>query len=192
MGRNKALLTIPPDGLSIVETVVRKVGQVTGEIVLVGADMTDYAFLGLPWIADSIPNAGPLAGIHAALGETGSSHLLVVGCDMPCLSAALLEYMASLPREYDVLQPGIDQPQPLHAIYAQSCLPLIDRNLRSARYKVSGWFAQANVQTIDRETILRHDPAGRSWFNVNTPEDYEIAKQVLARSDQGSSSRPMS
>jgi molybdopterin-guanine dinucleotide biosynthesis protein A len=180
MGQNKALLTIPPDGLTIVETVARKLGQVTREIVLAGTDVADYAFLDLPSIADSIPGAGPLGGIHAALAEAANPHLLVVGCDMPLLNLDLLEYMASQPRDYDVLQPGIDRPQPLHAIYARSCLPLIDRSLRAVRYKVSGWFAQANVRTIAPEALQRYDPAGLSWFNVNTPADYEVAKQVLA------------
>jgi molybdopterin-guanine dinucleotide biosynthesis protein A len=180
MGQDKALLTLAPDGPTVVESVARTLGAVTDEVVLVGADPSAYAFLGLPWIADAIPGAGPLAGIRAALAATERSHLLVVACDMPFLNADLLRYMATCPRDYDALVPVLDRPQPLHAIYARTSLPLIDHALRDGRYKVTGWFPQANIRALDRETIRSHDPDLRSCFNMNTPEDVAFAKQVIA------------
>lgn len=180
MGQDKALLAIAPDGVTVVESVVRTVGMVADEIVLVGNATADYAFLGLPRIADLVPDAGPLGGIHAALTASRWPHVLVVGCDMPFLSAALLGYMGTLPRDYDVLVPVLDRPQPLHAIYARSCLPIIEQRLQVGRYQVSGWFEHANVRVIDREIVLRYDPALLSCFNMNTPEEYAFARLVLA------------
>ena len=182
MGVNKALLLIAPDGTTVVESVVRKVRQVADEIVLVGADnvVADYAFLDLPWIADIVPGIGPLGGIHAALIETGNPHLLVTACDMPFLNVSLLRYMAARLRDYDVLVPVLGQAQPLHAIYARTCLPLIEESLQSGRYKVSGWFDRANVRTIEQSVVERYDPDLRSSFNVNTPEDLAVARKLWA------------
>jgi molybdopterin-guanine dinucleotide biosynthesis protein A len=180
MGEHKALLTIGPDGTTVVETVARKLGEVASEVVLVGGDQASYAFLVLPWIADQIPNSGPLGGIHAALAATGSPHLLVVACDMPFLNVGLLRFMAAIPRDYDALVPVLDRPQPLHAIYARSCLPLIDQRLRSGQYKVTGWFGDADVRTIDRAMMERYDPTLRSCFNMNTPDDAALARQLWA------------
>ena len=176
MGEDKALLTIEPGGVTVVESVVRALGAVTSEIVLVGSNTSAYAFLDLPRIADAVPGAGPLGGIQAALTGTGSSHILVMACDMPFLSADLLRYMAGCPRDYDVLVPVLGQPQPLHAIYAQTCLPMIDQSLRAGQYKVTGWYEQANVRTIERATLQRYDPDLRSCFNMNTPEDVAFAR----------------
>jgi molybdopterin-guanine dinucleotide biosynthesis protein A len=184
MGTNKALATIRPDGTTVVESVVRALRQVAEEIVLVGSHdvARNYAFLDLPWVADIVPDSGPLGGIHAALTGTGNSHLLVTACDMPFLNVDLLRYMMSLPRGYDVLVPVIGQPQPLHAIYARSCLPLIEESLHEGRYKVSGWFDRANVRTIGESVVAQFDPSLRFSFNVNTPEDLVLARECWAGS----------
>jgi molybdopterin-guanine dinucleotide biosynthesis protein A len=180
MGTNKALLPIAPDGTTVVETVVQRLQAVVGEIVLVGMDGSDYAFLGLSWIADLVPGAGPLGGIQAALTATGSPHVLVVACDMPFLSVGLLRYMATCPRDYDVLVPVLGRPQPLHAIYACTCLPLIDQSLQAGQYAATSWFGRADVRTLGRAVIERYDPSLRSCFNMNTPKDLELARQLWA------------
>lgn len=180
MGRNKALLTIDPNGPTIVETVARKLSAVASEVVLVGSEADDYAFLDLPQIADMVPGTGVLGGIYSALAATGRPHVLVVACDLPFLNVSLLRYMASHPLDFDVLVPSLDQLQPLHAIYARTCLPLVEQSLQSGRNKVTDWFEHANVRTLERSIVQRYDPMLLSTFNMNTPEDLEIAKQVLA------------
>jgi molybdopterin-guanine dinucleotide biosynthesis protein A len=182
MGRNKALLTIDPNGPTIVETVARKLSAVASEVVLVGSEADDYAFLDLPQIADMVPGTGVLGGIYSALAATGRPYVLIVACDLPFMNVSLLRYMASHPRDFDVLVPSLDQLQPLHAIYARTCLPLIEQSLQSGRNKVTGWFEHANVRTLERSIVKRYDPMLLSTFNMNTPEDLEIVKQVLASS----------
>jgi molybdopterin-guanine dinucleotide biosynthesis protein A len=182
MGQDKALMTLTPRGPTIVEMVVRAVQAVTEEVVLVGTDSAGYAFPGLHRVADTFPGTGALGGIHSALASAGSPHVLVVACDMPFLNAGLLRSMASRPRDYEVLVPNLDRLHPLHAIYAQTCLPMIEQCLRAGRYKVTGWFEDARVRTIEREEMERYDPSLLSCFNLNTPEDYAFAKRMLARS----------
>lgn len=180
MGTNKALLTIDPNGPTVVETVARKLGAVANEVVLVGSETAEYAFLDLPQIADMVAGTGVLGGIYSALAATSRPYVLVVACDLPFLNVSLLRYMAACPRDYDVLVPILDQAQPLHAIYARACLPLVEQSLRSGRYKVTGWFDHANVHTLEHSIIQRYDPTLLSTFNMNTPENFAFAKQVLA------------
>jgi molybdopterin-guanine dinucleotide biosynthesis protein A len=182
MGTNKALLTLDPSGPTIVETVARKLSAVASEVVLVGSETDEYAFLDLPQIADMVPGTGVLGGIYSALAATGRPYVLVVACDLPFLNVSLLRYMASRPRHFDVLVPSLDQLQPLHAIYARTCLPLVEESLRSGRIKVTGWFEHAKVHTLERSIVQRYDPMLLSTFNMNTPEDLETAKQMLANS----------
>jgi len=178
LGGPKALVPIAPDGTTVIEAVIQALGTVASEIVLAGADAQVYAGLDLPVVPDILPGRGPLAGIHAALAATGTQHLLVVACDMPFLSVPLLRSMASYPRDYDLLVPIIGQPQPLHAIYARSCLPLIETRLQAGLYQVTGWFGEANVRTIAQSIVEQYDPSLRSSFNVNTPEDLALARQL--------------
>lgn len=178
MGTNKALLRLDPAGPTVVESVVQTLRQVTGDIVLVGAEAGAYAFLDLPWLPDQYPGAGPLAGIQAALTGAQADHVLVVACDMPFLNADLLQFMASEVGHHHALIPEIGQMQPLHAIYAQSCLPAIEYHLAAGRYRVTGWLDDINVQIIDQSLVERFDPTLRSCFNLNTLEDLERAREV--------------
>ncbi len=185
MGENKALIRLDPHGPSVIETVVQRLGAVTGDIVLVGSTPEDIAFLGLHHISDQTPGIGALGGIQAALGATASPHILIVACDMPFLSVNLLQHMAALPRDYDALVPMLDRPQPLHAIYARNCLPHIDRSIHSGDYRATGWLSGANVRSIDRDTMRRHDPTLLSCFNMNTPADVAHARRIIASSQPG-------
>lgn len=179
MGETKALLRLDPDGPTVVESVVRALGEVASEILLAGSPPTgDFAFLGLRQVPDIVPNAGVLGGMHAALREARHDRVLVVACDMPFLSPALLRYMASLPAGDDALVPLLGQPQTAHAIYARSALPAVEAALTERRYHATSWFAQASIRIVPRETIAAFDPLLRSCFNMNTPQDLEAAREM--------------
>lgn len=178
MGTNKALLRLEPNGPSVVESVARTLRSITGDVLLVGSGVVDCDLSGLRQVEDEYPNTGALGGICTALRQSASPHVLVVACDMPFLSLDFLRYMISLPRTYDVLVPLLDELHPLHAIYARTCLPLIEAELRAGLYRVTGWFSRANVQTIPAATMMAMNPAMSSCFNMNTPDDFAEAKRL--------------
>jgi molybdopterin-guanine dinucleotide biosynthesis protein A len=62
-------------------------------------------------------------------------------------------------------------PEPLHAIYSKACLAPIEENLRQKRLKITGFFDKVNVHYVEREVIARFDADGRSFANINTPEE---------------------
>jgi molybdopterin-guanine dinucleotide biosynthesis protein A len=179
MGRNKALLSLAPGGPPVVSLAVERLRSVADEVLLVGSDAEPYAFLGLPQVPDAYPGAGSLGGIYSGLHAASHEHALAVACDMPFLNVRLLEYMASQPRDYDVLIPVLDEPEPMHAIYSRTCLPWMEERLRAGRYKIIGWFEKANVRRLERETVELYDPGLRSFYNMNTPEEWERAKEML-------------
>lgn len=179
MGRNKALMNLSPGGPPVVSLAVTRLQAVADEILLVGSDPAPYSFLGLQQVPDVYPDAGSLGGIYSGLSAAHNRHALVVACDMPFLNVALLGYMASLPRDYDVLIPVLEEPEPMHAIYSQACLPWMTEKLEAERYKIIGWFDKARVQYLDRGTVRRFDPQLRSFYNMNTPEEWEQAREMM-------------
>lgn len=179
MGTNKALLHLEPGGPTVIETVFQTLRRLMDDVVLVGNPTDDYAFLELAWFPDRMPNAGPLAGIQAALTGSRTDHVLVVACDMPFLNIELLRFMADQPRTYDVLVPEMGQVQPLHAIYARSCLPIIERHLAAGNLRTTGWFVEVDVRVIAQRVVEQHDPGLRSSFNLNTPEDLDVAREIF-------------
>lgn len=182
MGQDKALLRLQDDGPTVIEVVAEVVRSVATEVFLVGGRDDAYDFLDIPTIKDIVPEAGALGGIHAALSTTGCSHMLAVACDMPFLNANLLRFMRDLPHTYDVLVPVLDQPHPLHAIYASSCLPAIERRLQVGNNRVMGWWSDVNIRTIPQDAIAQYDPALGSVFNMNTLEDLAMARAVIRES----------
>ncbi len=163
----------------MVSLAVESLQTVADEILLVGSDPEPYAFLGLPQVPDVFPGAGSLGGIYSGLRAARNSFALAVACDMPFLNPTLLRYMAELPRDYDVLVPVLDEPEPMHAIYSRACLPWMEEKLGAGRYKIISWFDRARVHCLESNVIRRYDPDLRSFFNMNTPAEWVQAQEML-------------
>jgi molybdopterin-guanine dinucleotide biosynthesis protein A len=170
MGTDKAFVLF--QGRPMIEGVREKVDGLGDELILITNKPDDYAHLGLPMFADVYPDHGPLGGIYTAVHYASQPYTLIVACDMPWLNRPLLEYMITLRETADIIVPRWQKfPEPLHAIYSKACLEPIAENLRTKRLKITGFFGRVNVHYVERETIERFDPDGRSFANINTPED---------------------
>ena len=170
MGQDKAFVKL--NGRPLIEIVRDTVIDVGAEHILITNKPDAYAHLGLPMFGDLYPDHGPLGGIYTAISQASHPHVLVVACDMPWLSRPLLAYMLSLRATADIIIPRWDKfPEPLHAVYNKTCLPAIKTNLDNGRLKITGFFGQVQVKYLDRDIIEQFDRNGRSFVNINTPED---------------------
>jgi molybdenum cofactor guanylyltransferase len=119
----------------------------------------------------------PLCGILAALDYAGERPVVVVGCDMPFLSPALLAWLAAQPEP--LVAPRLDgRTQPFPALYGQSLL----RGLREA-LAVELSMARALDSLAPRllsesELAIFGEPE-RLCLNVNSPEDLARAERLL-------------
>jgi len=170
MGIDKSF--VPFEGRPMIETVIERVSGLGDELILITNKPDDYAHLNLPMFGDVFPDNGPLGGIYTAVHHALHPHTLIVACDMPWLSRPLLEHMASLREAADIIVPRWTQfPEPLHAIYNKACLPAIESNLKAKRLKIINFYGKMRVRFVDREEIERFDSDGRSFANINTPQD---------------------
>jgi molybdenum cofactor guanylyltransferase len=179
MGTNKALLRFA-SGQTVIERIVARVRELVSEVLLVTNSPAEYAFLGLPMFGDAYPGASSLGGIYTGLFHAASPRALVLSCDLPLVDASLLEHLLALPFDYDVLMPYIDgRQQPLHAIYARSCLPAMQAQIEAGDLKIVRL-----LETLSGRVVTEADltPAWlRSFRNMNTPGDWEYV-QTLADS----------
>lgn len=172
MGTDKSF--VPFQGRPLIEIVLERVYGLGDEQILITNNPEPYAYLGLPMSADVYPDHGSLGGIYTAVTYALHPHTLVVGCDMPWLNRALLQYMVSLRETADVIVPRWQQfPDPLHAVYSKACLGPIEEKLKARRLKVIGFYEKVSVRFLERELITRFDPDGRSFANINSAEDLE-------------------
>lgn len=177
MGTDKSFVLF--EGRPMVEVVRQAVAGLGEELILITNKPADYAYLNLPIFSDVYPDHGSLGGIYTAVHAAAHPHILVVACDMPWLNRPLLEYMAGLRRQADVIVPRWDKyPEPLHAIYSKACLAPIETRLQAKELKITRFFADVSVHFVDRDIISRFDPNGRSFANINTPQDLQDAQDT--------------
>jgi molybdopterin-guanine dinucleotide biosynthesis protein A len=109
----------------------------------------------------------------------------VVACDMPFASATLLRAASRLlvEEEVDVVIPRSGEGyEPLHAVYRrETCLPAIETAIEADQWKVIAWFPQVKVRVLRLDEIVKYDPSGLAFWNVNTPEEFSKA-ETLAQS----------
>lgn len=172
MGTDKSFVLF--QGRSMIERVLERVHGLGDETILITNKPEAYAHLGVPMFGDVYPDHGSLGGIFTAVHYASHPHTLVVACDMPWLNRPLLAYMLALRETADIVVPRWEQyPEPLHAIYHKNCLPAIEENLKAGRLKITGFFGRVGVRFVERQEIEQFDENGRSFANLNTPEELQ-------------------
>ncbi|WP_420630706.1 molybdenum cofactor guanylyltransferase [Candidatus Leptofilum sp.] len=179
MGKDKSFVLF--NGRPMIEIALETVAGLGDETLLITNKPGAYAHFNLPMVSDIYPDHGPLGGIYTAVHAATYPHTVVVACDMPWLNRSLLEYMITLRETADVIVPRWEKfPEPLHAIYSKACLPAIEAKLKEKRLKITGFFGQVIVRFVERGEIEQFDANGRSFANINSPEDLEGASDQFS------------
>ncbi len=190
--QDKALLRLwGMEGPTLLEMSVARLSPTCDEILVVSDGPKHWPALTGRVIFDRYPRGGALGGIYTALSQATYAFVLVVACDMPFLNQGLLQYMAGLPRDYDVLIPRrppakedpseAPQVEPLHAIYGRPCLGPMQELLERGARRIVHFFPQVRVRYVEEEEIARFDPAGLAFCNINTPQDLARVQRILSR-----------
>ena len=185
MGENKALMQLGDD--SLIGHVIHRMRPITDELLLITNSPTEYGHLGVSMHGDIFPDTGALGGIYTGLTHASQDAVLCVACDSPFLNPKLLTYLVSVLGEYDAVMPETfvhhDNTQitlqTLCAAYSQRCLPIIELMLRESELRVHALAERARIKCISPEIWQAFDPDGMSFFNINTPEDFESADSYM-------------
>lgn len=188
LGRDKRALRLwGAGGPALIERTVGLLARVCAEVVVALDDPQAWGHLPARLVADTLPGAGVLAGLHAGISAASHPYALAVAADMPFLSEALLRAMLELAGEADVLAleaPGARNAlaiEPLHAVYRTACAAHLGAALARGERGIAAALTGLRVATLPPEEARRHDPAGRSAFSVNTPEQLAEALAIIGR-----------
>lgn len=179
MGGEKAALDL--GGRTLLQHAVDALATVVDEIVIVGAPGRALpevrARVPLRRVDDAIAGAGPLAGIAAGLSAAQAPVALIVGCDMPFLSPALLRLLADrVASGAPVVVPvhaGV--PQPLCSAWRTSLAGEVTARLRRGERSPADVARTLDAVFLAGEAYASADAAGRSFTSLDTPEAYAAA-----------------
>lgn len=188
MGTAKALL--PFDGEPLIVHIVRTLQPLFDDIAVVAAPDQQVPAMPVRLVRDDVPHQGPVGGIYYGLKSSGGECSFVTSCDSAFLDPRLVAHLVDSIHGHDVVVPRWQERlQPLVAVYRTSVLPHLDAQLARGELRPVYLFDKVRSRIVEEDEIRRFDPDGLSFFNMNTPADYDDAVQrwrsVRARSAPG-------
>lgn len=169
MGTDKAALHF--HGESQAQFGHRLLSGMCAEVFLsVRAEQTEIPmYQSLPCIPDTCVNAGPLGGILSAMALYPDVAWLVIACDMPYLTAEMLEGLAAqrCPEKLATCfrNPAVGLFEPLCAIYEPAAFPVLRAMHGRGEYSLQRFLGRPGIETLDL-------PDSALLANFNTPEAY--------------------
>ena len=185
-GGDKSLLSLGAS-CRVLDLVIARLGAQVDQMVLnANGDPARFGEFGLPVVADSLDGfLGPLAGVLAGLdyaAEHGFDHIVSVAADTPFFPTDLVSALDTASSHMDVpialaatkIVGGKTLHHPTFGLWPVALREDLRSALQDGLRKVVLWTDQHGAEThvFDSGEI---DP----FFNINTPEDLELANKMM-------------
>ena len=185
-GGDKSLLSLGAS-CRVLDLVIARLGAQVDQMVLnANGDPARFGEFGLPVVADSLDGfLGPLAGVLAGLdyaAEHGFDHIVSVAADTPFFPTNLVSALDTASSHMDVpialaatkIEGGKTVRHPTFGLWPVALREDLRSALQDGLRKVVLWTDQHGAEThvFDSGEI---DP----FFNINTPEDLELANKMM-------------
>jgi molybdopterin-guanine dinucleotide biosynthesis protein A len=180
-GADKA--SLPVGRARIIDRQLAALSTVADDIRIVANDTQRYAGLGVRVIGDAVADAGPLGGIYTALLDAAHDGVIVLACDLPFVTAALLARLASehgTGEQVDAVVPRSARGlEPLCAVYNRRAAAAALANIERGQLKIAELLDELRIRVLGPDALAPYD-AGALFENVNTPHDHERARDWVA------------
>jgi molybdopterin-guanine dinucleotide biosynthesis protein A len=186
---------IEVEGKKIIERNLKLMSQLFKEIFIVTNQPEAYLYLRIPLFGDIYNIRGPMTGVFTALVNSSTPWVFISACDMPFLNERLIRYMYSKKNNFDAVVPRFtyspkiplnkwkyravkgktrtNYTEPLFAFYSKSLLLLMEKAILAGKPAIKDFLKNKKVKYITVKEIKEVDPEGKSFVNLNTPEDIE-------------------
>jgi len=185
-GGDKSLLSLGASS-RVLDQVIARLGEQVDQMVLnANGDPARFDEFGLPVVADSLDGfLGPLAGVLAGLdyaAEHGFDHIVSVAADTPFFPTNLVSALETASKHMDVsialaatkIEGGKTVRHPTFGLWPVALRDDLRSALQDGLRKVVLWTDQHGAETHVFESG-DIDP----FFNINTPEDLELANKMM-------------
>jgi molybdopterin-guanine dinucleotide biosynthesis protein A len=177
MGTDKAGLLL--SGKSFIDRIAAALAPIASPVTLVGKE-PESAASKLATIPDVYGKWGALGGVHAALSACNSEWTAVVACDLPFVTAPLFAYLAGLRDHFEAVVPIQEDnlPQPLCALYRTAvCLDRAEQLIKAGERRPIALLQSVRTRWVPFAALADLEGVEDFFANINTPEDYALARQ---------------
>jgi len=181
MGQPKAALDF--GGIPLLTRIVIELKWWFEEIVIVAAPESigrpRIEISGLKIIHDEAAFAGPLDALRRGLNALDHDVAFACSCDLPLLNSDVAADLVAMLDDFDAVIPEVGgKLQPLHAVYRKLCANSIAALEASGEKRLTANANAVNARRVGERELRAIDPELSSFFNVNTPEDYQRALKM--------------
>ena len=168
MGRDKAFLEIA--GQPLWRQQLATLRQLSPEQLMISGPRREE------WseheiVEDALADAGPLAGVAAALRKCATPRLVVLAVDLSEMTTDFLSSLLQLCEDRKGVVPrACDRFEPLAAVYPVDCAALADAALRDGDFSMQRFVRRAQEQDLLLERIIS-EAETVLFANLNTPAD---------------------
>jgi len=162
-----------------------------------------YTEFGIETVADRWPGEGPLGGIITALldavadsaqttpnqqsqvtSQEAGAWCIIVSCDMPFLTEDWLKFLTQRAESSTaevILPRSAGGFEPLCACWRPGAAEALRQAFERGVRKMMDGVKEVKAEVLDEKDWKRFDSAGagRLFWNMNTPSDYEEARRIL-------------
>jgi molybdopterin-guanine dinucleotide biosynthesis protein A len=173
MGTDKAFIEI--EGVPLWRRQLQLLEELRpDELFIAGPLRAEWQEMNCIIIPDAKQNAGPLAGIVAALQRCSAPLLLVIAIDLPNMTSRYLrELLHSCASDRGVIPSHGEHWEPLTAVYPKGSLSIGEKFLASRDLSVQRFAAHCVAEGLAAQKPIADDER-RLFLNMNTPDDLAL------------------
>jgi molybdopterin-guanine dinucleotide biosynthesis protein A len=177
-GIHKGFIEI--SGERIIDRILTLFNRLFDEVIIVTNEPLLYTDVDAMVVTDIIQVRSSLAGIHAGLFYASNPNIFVSACDTPFLNENLVKkVLNSMESSKTVIVPEVKLGlEPLCAVYSKKCLSHIERSIKEGKLSIKSFFTKNRTKKIPESVLRMEDKELFSFFNVNTVEDLEKAREI--------------
>jgi molybdopterin-guanine dinucleotide biosynthesis protein A len=126
---------------------------------------------------DTLPGLGPLGGLATALGQSETTAVLALACDLPLLTTEAVRWLGTQSgqgNEHGLIVVNNGNWEPLFSIYTPACLPLIEARLAVGKRSLHGLIEAGQFAFRDAPDWIAAQLA-----NINTPEQWQALQNTV-------------
>lgn len=171
MGTDKSMIKLKDKPL--IEYAIDALKPLCSKVVI-SSNSNIYDFTGCEVWADELSVRAPIVGIYSCLKRSGTEVNILLSCDMPLVSYAMLEYLLGNSASYDITVPVHDGNfiEPLCGIYKKSSLKILKEFIDMGNFKLNECIKAASNHLVSvGKQLPFYSPM--LFSNINTPDDYK-------------------